>query len=95
MVEGISEFLQMIESRFGSFGRYAVIVASAIWMSVLILGGLLLNVTIIDLLADRLIGQGLLFMLFILIGFGTIGAVGGVVHFILGKAFAWYKSRKE
>ena len=94
MVEGISEFLQMIESRFGSVGRSAVIVASVIWMSALILGGLVLNVIFLKWLAEHFVRQGLWFLLFILIGFGTIGVAGGVVHFILEKAFEWYKSRK-
>ena len=93
-VEGVKDFIEMMDERYGAFGRAAGHIF--IWSIVIavITGALTVIAYSIQHLAQIFVGQGILYVLFIFVGFGIIGAGGGVVYFVIEKVLEWYKSRK-
>ena len=84
----------MMAGRYGAIGRGVGHIV--FWLVLLAIGMSALGAITFWLkyLSGVFVGQGILFALFLVISFGVIGVVGGLVHFILDKALEWFKNRK-
>ena len=93
--EGVKALIDMLAEEYGTIGRWmkhVTIWAVVIAIFLAALGGISY---FLEYLTRVFVGQGLLFILFMFIGFGIIGAVGGLVHFVLEKGLEKFKARKE
>ena len=69
----------------------AIFTAICLICITIILGSLYL---IVKFLVQNIVGSGVIFALFMFVGFAIIEAVGGVVYFVVEKVLEWFKSRK-